>query len=47
MPFQKVGKNKYVGPSGRKFNEAQVKMYYANNESFPSHSSEKKKKGKK
>lgn len=29
MPFKKIGKNKYVSPSGRKFSAAQVKLYYA------------------
>jgi hypothetical protein len=29
MPFRKVGPNKYVSPSGRKFTKKQVKMYYA------------------
>jgi hypothetical protein len=29
MPFKKVGPDRYVSPSGRKFNTAQVKLYYA------------------
>ena len=29
MPFKKVGKNDYVSPSGRHFNQKQVNLYYA------------------
>ena len=29
MPFEKVGKNEYVSPSGRKFTKKQVIAYYA------------------
>lgn len=29
MPFKKTGKNSYKSPSGRKFTEKQVKLYYA------------------
>jgi hypothetical protein len=29
MPFTKVSPNKYVSPSGRKWTEKQVKLYYA------------------
>lgn len=29
MPFKKVGKDKYVSPSGRKFTKKQVALYYA------------------
>jgi hypothetical protein len=29
MPFKKVGKDDYTGPSGRHFNYAQVKRYYS------------------
>ena len=29
MPFKKVGPNEYESPSGRKFTEKQVKLYYA------------------
>ena len=29
MPFTKQGTNDYTGPSGRHFNSAQVKRYYA------------------
>lgn len=29
MPFRKIGKNKYVSPSGRKWTGAQVRLYYA------------------
>jgi len=35
MPFKKIKGGKYKGPSGKKFNKAQVKLYYANNRSFP------------
>jgi hypothetical protein len=34
MPFKKVGKDKYRSPSGKSFNEKQVKLYYAN-DGFP------------
>lgn len=29
MPFKKVGSNKYVSPSGRKWTKKQVELYYA------------------
>lgn len=29
MPFKKVGRNKYRGPSGRHFTKKQVRAYYA------------------
>jgi len=29
MPFKKIGTNKYVSPSGKKFTKKQVAMYYA------------------
>jgi len=29
MRFKKVGKNKYVSPSGRKWTKKQVRLYYA------------------
>jgi hypothetical protein len=29
MPFEKIAKNKYVSPSGRKYNAAQVRLYYS------------------
>ena len=35
MPFKKVGNNDYTSPSGRHFNSAQVRMYYANGGHFP------------
>ena len=35
MPFQKVGDNDYVGPSGHHFNLNQVRLYYANGSKFP------------
>jgi len=31
MPFKKVGKDKYVSPSGKKFTKKQVRLYYATN----------------
>src|SRR5215475_8330245 len=35
MPFKKVGTNDYTGPSGRHFNKAQVRLYYAHGGRFP------------
>lgn len=35
MPFKKVGKDDYTGPSGKHFNSAQVRLYYAHGEKFP------------
>lgn len=35
MPFHKVGPNKYKSPGGKTFTAAQIKLYYANNQSFP------------
>lgn len=35
MPFTKVGKNDYTSPSGRHFNSAQVRLYYAHGGKFP------------
>lgn len=35
MPFTKTGPDEYTSPSGRKFNGAQVRLYYAHGESFP------------
>lgn len=32
---KKGGANKYVGPSGRHFNKAQVALFYANGGKFP------------
>jgi hypothetical protein len=29
VPFKKIGRDTYVSPSGRKFNGAQVRLYYA------------------
>lgn len=29
MPFKKIGPNKYVSPSGRKWTSKQVRLYYA------------------
>lgn len=31
MPFEKVGENDYVSPSGRHFTKKQVRLYYATN----------------
>jgi hypothetical protein len=35
MPFKKIGKNRYRGPSGRTFNAKQVRLYYAKGGKFP------------
>ncbi len=35
MPFTKMGQNSYVSPSGRHFNGAQVRLYYAGGGKFP------------
>lgn len=35
MPFKKVGDNNYTSPTGRHFNSAQVRLYYANGGHFP------------
>lgn len=35
MPFTKVGKDDYTSPSGRHFNGAQVRLWYANGDKFP------------
>lgn len=35
MPFKKVGSNEYTSPSGRHFNGAQVRLFYANGGKFP------------
>jgi hypothetical protein len=40
MPFKKIGKNKYKSPSGRTYNDSQVKLYYSLGGRFPN---EKKK----
>lgn len=34
MPFKKVGPNKYVSPSGKKFTKKQVNLYYASGGTF-------------
>jgi hypothetical protein len=34
MPFTKVGKGKYRGPSGKTFTAAQVRLYYARGGTF-------------
>lgn len=41
MPFDKVGDNDYTSPSGRHFNRAQVRLYYANGGHFPGQKGEK------
>jgi hypothetical protein len=38
MPFTKVGPNKYVSPSGRHYDTAQVRLFYANGGKFPGES---------
>ena len=35
MPFKKVGKNDYTSPSGRHYNSAQVRLWYAGGGKFP------------
>ena len=35
MPFQKVGTNKYKGPSGKIFTQKQTKLYYSLGGHFP------------
>jgi hypothetical protein len=35
MPFTKVGQNRYVSPSGRKFDTKQVRLWYALGGRFP------------
>lgn len=35
MPFEKVGNNDYVSPSGKHFNKAQVELWHANGGKFP------------
>lgn len=35
MPFEKVGRDTYRSPSGRKFTGAQVRLYYAHGGKFP------------
>jgi hypothetical protein len=35
MPFKKVGSDDYTSPSGRHFNGAQVRLYYAHGGHFP------------
>jgi hypothetical protein len=42
MPFKKIGKNKYVSPSGKKWTKKQVIAYHASKGTFS-----KAKKGKK
>lgn len=35
MPFTKTGPDQYTSPSGRKYNAAQVRLYYAGGGRFP------------
>jgi hypothetical protein len=35
MPFTKIGNNTYRSPSGRQYNGAQVRLWYANGGKFP------------
>lgn len=35
MPFKKVGNDDYTSPSGRHFDSAQVRLYYAHGGHFP------------
>jgi hypothetical protein len=35
MPFTKIGPDRYQSPSGRVYNAAQVRLYYANGGAFP------------
>ena len=39
MPFEKLGADKYRGPSGKVFNRKQVAMYYSRGGSFPGQAS--------
>lgn len=41
MPFKKVGEDDYTSPSGRHYNEAQVRLYYANGGAFPGEKKER------
>jgi hypothetical protein len=42
MPFSYIGRGKYKSPSGRTFNAAQIKLYYANGGKFPNKKRKKK-----
>lgn len=44
MPLKKVGPNRYVSPSGRHFNAAQVRLYYAHGGHFPGEKKRKRRK---
>ena len=35
MPFTKIGQNTYQSPSGRKYNQKQVNLWYAGGGKFP------------
>lgn len=41
MPFAKLGHGRYEGPSGRKFDLAQVRLWYAKGGKFPGQKSDK------
>jgi len=41
MPFKKTGSDSYTSPSGRHFNGAQVRLYYANGGHFPGQKEDK------
>lgn len=45
MPFTKRGKDDYVSPSGRHFNAAQVRLYYAGGGKFPGEKEKKMARG--
>lgn len=47
MPFKKVAPGKYESPSGRKYNSAQVKLYYSMGGHFPGQKSDDDKSSKK
>jgi len=47
MPCKKVGDNKNVSPSGRVFNDAQVRLYYATDGFKPSKLNKKKRRKRK
>lgn len=47
MPFKKTGTDSYTSPSGRKFNSAQVRLYYAHGGHFPGEKGDKVSSGQK
>jgi hypothetical protein len=40
MPFTRIGPGRYKSPSGRKFNQSQVNLYYAHGGKFPGQKSD-------